>query len=131
MLTITDEESTSLRNFSEFVIFSVTIESVWPEPYVLIWLIASSRLCTTFIEIIGPKYSVFQSSSVANFEPVTILTTFLSPNILIPFFLSCVPIFFRGYFYVGRELIKFLKFTRESLWVFELIVSFKAILSFA
>ena len=102
-----------------------------PEPYLLIWFIASSRLRTTFIEIIGPKYSVFQSSSVANFEPVTILTTFLSPNIYSFLFKLC-PNFFKRPFLCWAWTNKVsIVLHVESLWVFELIVSFKAIFSFA
>ena len=55
------------KNFFAVFLFFVTIESVWEEPYLFIWFMASSTPLTLFTEIIGERYSVCQSFSVAIF----------------------------------------------------------------
>ena len=53
------------RNFLAVFLFLVTIESVCEDPYLFIWSTASSTPFTLFTEIVGERYSVFQSFSVA------------------------------------------------------------------
>ena len=53
------------RNFLAIFLFFVTMESVWEEPYLFIWAIASSTPFTPLTEIVGERYSVAQSFFVA------------------------------------------------------------------
>ncbi|MNJ64530.1 hypothetical protein D3C77_604880 [compost metagenome] len=65
-LTITEAESTSVRKRRASLKFSVTIESVWCEPYWLMCSMACSSESTTRIARIGALYSANQSSSLAS-----------------------------------------------------------------
>ena len=77
------------RNFLAVFLFFVTIESVWEEPYWFIWSIAFVTPFTLFTEIMGERYSVSQSFSVAIFIFSEInFCIILSPMILHPSFLS-------------------------------------------
>ena len=68
---MTELESTSRRKRCAREWSSVTIESVWAEPCVAMWSIASSRPSTTRMDRIGARYSVSQSSGVAASQPPT------------------------------------------------------------
>ena len=56
---------TSERNFLAVFLLFVTMESVWNEPYLFICFMASFTPLTIFTEIVGERYSVFQSFIVA------------------------------------------------------------------
>src|SRR5262245_13644679 len=58
-------ESTSRKNFSAATGSSVTIESVWCEPWRSTCAIAASTPSTTLAEMTASRYSVDQSSSLA------------------------------------------------------------------
>src|SRR5215475_14168225 len=64
-LCSTIAESISLRNFSAAALSSVTIESVWCEPYRSMCAMAASTPSTTLAEMTASRYSVDQSSSRA------------------------------------------------------------------
>ena len=80
---MTEEESTSLKKVSTAPVFSVIIESVWPEPNLFIKEIADSKSATIFTDKIGARYSVIQSSSEADFTSIN-SCVFLHPLISTP-----------------------------------------------
>ena len=81
MLCITIALSTLVRKVSATLVFSVIIDSVWFDEYLLMWSIAPDTPSTNFMDKIASRYSVCQSFSDANSISFTISFVSISPLI--------------------------------------------------